>query len=149
MGTHARIDVHQHILPPAWVEWLKSRGIHDGGGIPFPAWSVAGALAMMDDREIATGILSLSTPGVHLDPTKTVDAVARAKAREVNECAAQVARDHRGRFGFFASLTLPDVDGAIEAASYALDTLGASGVILQANTHGRYLGDPADEPLFA
>jgi len=58
-----------------------------------------------------------------------------------------VAADHPGRFGFFATLTQPDVDGALEEARHALDVLGASGVILLTNTHGTYLGDPAHEPL--
>jgi hypothetical protein len=53
------------------------------------------------------------------------------------------------RFGFVATLTLPDVDGAIAEATYALDVLGASGVVLLANTHGTYLGAPEQEPLLA
>ena len=57
---------------------------------------------------IATGILSVSTPGVHLGDA----ALARDKAREVNEFAADVARRMPDRFGFFATLTLPDVEGA-------------------------------------
>ena len=44
---------------------------------------------------------------------------ARWRAR-VNEFAAQVARDHPGRFGFFATLTLPDVDGALAEARVRL-----------------------------
>jgi predicted TIM-barrel fold metal-dependent hydrolase len=70
-------------------------------------------------------------------------------ARRVNELVARAAQDHRARLGFFATLTLPDVDGALAEAEYALDTLGASGVILLANAHGGYLGAPEDEPLLA
>jgi len=91
----------------------------------------------------------VSTPGVHLDASKRRDPVARSRAREVNEFAAGLARDYRERFGFFATLPLPDVDGALHETTYALDTLRASGVILLANTHGRYLGGPEDEPLLA
>lgn len=70
-------------------------------------------------------------------------------ARRVNEFSAQIVRDHPDRLGFFATLTLPDVDGALAEVEYAFDELGATGVILLANTQGRYLGDPADEPLLA
>lgn len=103
----------------------------------------------MDDHEIATAIVSVSTPGVHLTPATRVDPVARAKAREVNEFAARLVADHPGRFGFFATLPLPDVDGSLDEAVHALDVLGASGVVLLANVHGRYLGEPEHEPLFA
>jgi 6-methylsalicylate decarboxylase len=43
---------------------------------------------------------------------------------------------------------LPDVDAAIAEAAYALDTLGLDGVVLLTNLDGRYLGDPALDPLF-
>ena len=146
---HRRIDVHQHVIPPAYGEWLRSRGVHDAGGRELPQWSVEDALGLMDDQDIATGILSVSTPGVHLDESRREDPVARSKARAVNEFAAGLARDYPERFGFFATLPLPDVDGALDAATYALDTLRASGVIALANTHGCYLGGPEDEPLLA
>lgn len=147
--SRRRIDVHHHILPPGYAEWLGARGIRDAGGRALPAWSADGALRLMDEHDIATAVVSVSTPGVHLDARTPRDPVARAKAREVNEVAARLVADHPGRFAFFATLTLPDVDGALEEAAYAFDVLHAAGVILIANTHGRYLGAPEDEPLFA
>ncbi len=149
MTVRRRIDVHQHLLPPSYASWLRSKGIQDAGGRELPTWSVEDALRLMEDHDIAKAILSVSTPGVRLDTGERSDAEARSMAREVNEFAARVVRDHPGRFGFFATLTLPDVDGALEEARYALDTLAASGVILLANTQGRYLGGPEDAPLLA
>src|SRR5262245_55043636 len=149
MTTQRRIDVHQGLGRRVYGEWLRARGIRDAGGRALPEWSVDGALRTMDEHDIASAVLSLSAPGVHLDASKRPDPVARAKAREVNELAARIAHDHPDRFRFFATLTLPDVDGAVREAEYALDTLGASGVILLANTHGQYLGGAEDEPLLA
>ncbi|KAB0499169.1 amidohydrolase family protein [Pseudomonas vancouverensis] len=137
-----RIDTHQHVVPPFYGKWLESRGI-TAGGLPIPSWSVEGALDLMDSNGIATGILSVSTPGVHLGN----DAEARVKAKEVNDFCAEVVDKHPGRFGFFATLTLPDVEGAIEQAEYALTTLKADGVILLANVRGTYLGAPEWDPL--
>ena len=77
------------------------------------------------------------------------DDEAAVWARRVNELAAELVSGRPDRFGFFATLTLPDVDGALAAAEHALDTLGADGVILEANSHGTYLGDPAFDPLMA
>ena len=99
----------------------------------------------MDRHGIATGVLSVSTPGVHLGN----DTEARKWARDVNEYTADLVRADPGRFGLFATLTLPDVEGAIAEAEYALDTLHADGVILLASNAGRYLGDPGFAPLLA
>ncbi|WP_307835269.1 amidohydrolase family protein [Streptomyces adelaidensis] len=44
---------------------------------------------------------------------------------------------------------LPDVDGALAEAAHALDVLHADGVMVLSNAHGRHLGDPAFEPLWA
>jgi hypothetical protein len=126
MKGRRRIDAHQHVLPPRYVSWLRSRGIHDAGGRELPTWSAEDALRVMDEHGIAKAILSVSAPGVHPDPAKRDDAAARAMAREVNEFAARVAHDQPERFGFLATLTLPDVDGALAEAAHALDTLGAS-----------------------
>ena len=112
MTAAARIDVHQHLLPPSYVAALERHGL--GGWAPR-SWSPAGALAMMDEHEIATGVLSLSTPGSHLGD----DAEGRQLARVVNEENAELVKDHPGRFGMFATVSLPDVDGALEAVGYA------------------------------
>ncbi|BBJ43912.1 amidohydrolase [Streptomyces antimycoticus] len=144
MTFPARIDVHQHIVPPLWAETLAAHGL-DSGGWAIPAWSPTSALAMMDQQGIATGVLSVTSPGIHLGS----DAQARDLARAVNEYGAEVVRDHPGRFGHFASVPLPDVDAALTETAHALDTLGADGVVLMSNAHGRYLGDPDFEPLWA
>ncbi|MEV6128076.1 amidohydrolase family protein [Streptomyces violaceusniger] len=144
MTFPARIDVHQHIVPPIWAQTLAAHGL-DSGGWAIPAWSPTSAIAMMDQQGIATGVLSVTSPGVHLGS----DAQARDLARAVNEYGAEVVRDHPNRFGHFASVPLPDVDAALAETAHALDTLGADGVVLMSNAHGRYLGDPDFEPLWA
>jgi 6-methylsalicylate decarboxylase len=144
MTSPDRIDVHQHVLPPRYAGWLREHGIRPGG-IDLPDWSPPAALEFMDGHGIATGVLSVSTPGVHLGN----DTEARKWAREVNEYTAGLVRADPGRFGLFATLTLPDVEGAIAEAGYALDTLHADGVILLASNAGRYLGDPGFAPLLA
>ncbi|MFQ6212454.1 amidohydrolase family protein [Bacillus mobilis] len=137
-----RIDVHQHIVPPGYSRWLVDRGL-TAGGMPLPAWSAEGALAMMDDHGIRSCVMSVSTPGVHLGD----DAEARDKARYVNEYAAEQVKDRPDRFGFFATLTLPDVDGALAEIAHSFDVLGADGVVLLANVRGAYPGDPAFDPV--
>jgi predicted TIM-barrel fold metal-dependent hydrolase len=144
MSQRRRIDTHHHIVPPRYAEWLQAKGV-SAGGLPIPRWSAEAAVDLLDTLDIAAGVLSVSTPGVHLGD----DGEARTMAREVNEFAARICADHPGRFGFFATLTLPDVDGALAETTHAFDTLGADGVVLLANVGGIYLGDASIEPLMA
>ena len=69
-------------------------------------------------------------------------------ARSVNEYCAEMVAAHPGRFGFLATLTLPDLDGALAELDHAYTHLGADGVVLLANVEGIYLGDPRFDPLF-
>lgn len=138
-----RIDTHQHVVPPAYAAWLERMG-QKAGGLPIPDWNTEDAIAFMDRYNIETGILSVSTPGVHLGDAQE----ARRMARLLNEYCADVTARHAGRFGFFATLTLPDIDGSLAELDYAFDVLRADGVVLLANVDGIYLGDPRWDPLF-
>src|SRR5262249_45245391 len=113
MTGRARIDVHHHILPPHYTSWVRAHGIEAAGGRALPEWSAESTLRTMEENGIAKAIVSVSAPGVQLDAKKCDDATARAMAREVNEFSGRVAADHPGRFGFFATLTLPDIDGSL------------------------------------
>ena len=144
MPSAARIDVHQHLIPPTYRTLLDERGL-SAGGWPTPDWDPRAAIAMMDRRSIATGVLSLSAPGVHFGD----DDEARALARSINEYGAELVKERPDRFGQFAVVPLPDVEGAVTEAVYALDELHADGVVLLSNAHGRYLGDKEFEPLWA
>jgi predicted TIM-barrel fold metal-dependent hydrolase len=139
-----RIDVHQHLIPANYRKLLDERGL-TAGGWPTPAWDPSAALAMMDRRGIGTGVLSLSAPGVHFGD----DAEGRAIARSVNEYGAELVKDRPDRFGQFAAVPLPDPDGAVAEAVYALDELHADGLVLLSNANGRYLGEKEFEPLWA
>jgi 6-methylsalicylate decarboxylase len=139
-----RIDVHFHYLSPEYRAKMIDAVGGWPDGFPAPQWSAEATLAMMERTGIATGMLSVSSPGVHFGN----DAQARLIARSVNEFAARTMGDHRGRFGGFASLPLPDVDGALEEIAYALDTLKLDGVVMLTNFNGVYLGDNRLDPVF-
>ncbi|MGI5163679.1 amidohydrolase family protein [Spirillospora sp. CA-253888] len=144
--TPGYIDVHAHFLTDSYVERARRAGHETPDGVPaWPTWSAEAHLELMDRCGIATAMLSISSPGVHFGD----DAAARRLAREVNEDGAQAVRDHPGRFGLFASLPLPDVDGALAEIEHAFDVLDADGVVLETNAHGVYLGDTRLEPVFA
>lgn len=136
-----RIDVHHHHSPPAYVAALTARGL---GEPPTHAWTVERSLADMDRAGVDVAVTSITTPAVSfLDGD-----AARSVARECNEYSARLRADVPGRFGSFAAVPLPDVEGALREVAYALDTLRADGVGLMTSYGGKYLGDPAFAPLF-
>jgi predicted TIM-barrel fold metal-dependent hydrolase len=137
------VDIHHHVLPDFFFA-ATNEADHPVGGIQPPPWSVASALSFIDDAAIDVAITSISTPGVHTGD----DAAARALARRCNEFSADLIREYPNRFGGFACLPLPDVDGALNELHYGLDVLGLDGVVLFSNAMGVYLGDPRLTPLF-
>ncbi|KAH2825275.1 hypothetical protein KXV85_011130, partial [Aspergillus fumigatus] len=137
------IDVHHHILPD--VFWRATNDAHSPvGGITPAPWSKESTLSYMDDAGIDIAITSISTPGVHMGD----DAKARDLARRVNEISAGLIQERPDRFGGFAALPLPDVDGALKELEYGLDVLQLDGVVLFSNARGIYLGDARFRPLF-
>ncbi|HUA33389.1 MAG TPA: amidohydrolase family protein [Candidatus Binataceae bacterium] len=140
-----KIDVHAHYLPPGYADEMRSGGLVHPDGMPdYPKWSVELALEAYDKLGIETGVLSISSPGVHYGN----DAAARRLARKVNEAGAEAVTKHPQRFGLFAALPIPDVEGSLDELAYAMDTLNADGIGLKTNTHGVYLGDAKFEPIF-
>ena len=145
MSRPHRIDVHAHYLAPAYTEALRSAERWLIGGIPVPEWTPELALGFMDRFGIARQMLSVSDPGVEF-----VSADERVPlARACNDFVAGVVADHPGRFGAFAVLPGGDPDAALAESIRALDDLGLDGVGLLSSYDGRYLGDPAFEPLLA
>jgi predicted TIM-barrel fold metal-dependent hydrolase len=141
-----RIDVHSHFLPDAYVAALAKAGLRTvDGGMPIPAWSAQAAIEMMDRQEIATAMVSLSSPSTHfLEPGTRAGLV-----REVNQAGAALVAAHPGRFGFFATLPMPDIAASLAEIRHAFEVLGVDGVILESNIDGAYLGAPAFAPIFA
>ncbi len=140
------IDVHAHFVTSAYIAAARSAGHDLPDGMPrWPDWSAHAHLDLMGRTGIDAAVLSVSSPGTHFGD----NAAARGLAREVNDAGAQIAQDYPGRFGLFASLPLPDTDGALAEISYAFDTLDADGVIMETNAHGAYPGDQRLQPVFA
>ena len=65
----------------------------------------------------------------------------------MNEYTAKIVSQYPERFGFFAFLPMPDLNASIEEARYALDVLGADGVVLLGNARGRYFSEAEFHPL--
>ena len=138
MPTPHRIDVHHHIVSPGFTDELKSLLQP-----PTLNWTPARSIEDMDRAGVATAITSVTTPGVWIGD----HAQGRRLARESNDYAARLAADHPGRFGIFAAVPLPDVDGSLREIEYGIDTLKADGIALFTSYRDRWLGDPAFDPV--
>ena len=98
--------MHHHLAPPAYIADLKK---HQRGAPPTLEWTPEKSLVDMDSSGIATAVLSITTPGVWFGDGD--DAGAATLARACNDYGAKLIADHGRRFGMFAALPLPDVDG--------------------------------------
>jgi predicted TIM-barrel fold metal-dependent hydrolase len=146
-ATPKLIDTHHHFYPPAyqkaWAGWEDQRKIpHLGVQL---SWTREQDLEAMDQNAISTGILSLaSTPGVWFDGGAEK---AHDMARLCCDFGAEMVRDHPGRYGLFAPLSMLDTDATLKEIEYAFDTLKADGVNLQSNYGDKWLGDAAYKPV--
>ena len=108
---------------------------------------------IMDASGIERTILSLTAPGVQ---SITDTALAVKVATDTNDLTRRRFVDaHPGRFSFFACLPTQDGEAAAAELRRAVGELGAVGALINGYTNvgdantGRYLDDPAYEPLWA
>jgi 6-methylsalicylate decarboxylase len=148
-----RIDLHRHYFPAAFLDAQRQSALRQSRpaalGAALEGWSKARTIEAMDRYGIATGILSISTLGPWFGDIEE----SKRLARECNDYAAEMMRDHPDRFGLFAALPLPDPDAALREIDYAFDTLHADGVAIMtsyATTAGTtWPGDASLAPVFA
>ena len=135
-----RIDFHSHAILPSYVEGLKKLNIDAVAeeGFPLPNWSVEAHLKFMEDAEIDFSVLSMPTP--HISNAEV--------ARAINEEFSVLCKKYPDKFGFVATLPLPDVEGSIAEIDYAIKKLGALGFKVASNSDGVYLGDERLNPIF-
>ena len=139
LSAQGIIDVHSHLITSEFLKDLEEHNLLMDEGFPLPKYDVEAHLKWMDEVGIATSVLTLAAP----------QPASRESIRQANEKAAQIKKEHPGRFLFCAALPLPDVDAAIEEAKYALDVLKADGIKLATNARGQYLGVQELDTLFS
>lgn len=137
-------DVQHHFLPGFYAEFLAERGMLKFADMPLPKWSLKKSLAAMDKLNIERALLSLSLPGVHFGD----DSEARELARQSNDFLIDLCETYSDRFGGYASLPLPDIDGALAEYDRVVASGKLNGVILLSNVNGYSPVDESYRPLF-
>ncbi|OBT65741.1 hypothetical protein VE03_03347 [Pseudogymnoascus sp. 23342-1-I1] len=142
-----KIDTHHHFVPDFYAKAVAEAG-GDPSGWPTPRWTPLSSDLIMKRLGIKRAILSCTAPGACiLEGQASYDL-----ARQLNLYAADLRDKQPDKFGFFANLpSLIDTEAALAELTFALDTLGADGVVIftrygDANT---YLGHPTLEPIWA
>ncbi|MHA2222945.1 MAG: amidohydrolase family protein [Candidatus Thorarchaeota archaeon] len=146
------IDLHHHVIPDVYVNTLAEMGIAELSGMVMPAYGPDKCLSDMNKLGIDKAVISTPFAGLpHSDSGFLLknEEFSRRLVRKTNTIISEMIQGHPDRFGGFASVPLPDVDGAFEELEYAMDELHLDGVILLSNSKGMYLGDPELEEFFA
>ncbi|MEJ2216716.1 MAG: amidohydrolase family protein [Gemmatimonadota bacterium] len=155
------IDFHNHYYPPEYIEALRAgpSAVHltvDAEGNPclhYPGdynVAVRGHRdivyrdGVLDDEDVDTQVLSLTTPGTHVEePARAVEL-----ARLVNDAFADVVRRYPGRFAALATLPLNEPAAAADELERAMVELGLPGAMVFSNVNGVALSDLRYLPLW-
>ena len=155
------IDVHNHFYPPGYLEALK-RGEssvtvkYDAAGNPeihYPGdynvavpghRDIAYRQGVLEAEEVDTQIITLTTPGTHVETLK----VAAKLASLVNDDFARIVQERAPRFASLATLPLNDPAASLKELRRAVEELHFPGAMLFSNVNGVALSDERFWPLY-
>ncbi len=155
------IDVHNHFYPP---EYLKALGTlkstitvtYDVDGNPLVHYpgdynvlvkghrDIAYRQEVLDAEGVDVQVISLTTPGTHVETPATATALAAI----TNDAFARIRGERRGRFVPFATLPLCDPAASVREFLRAIDELTFPGAMLFSNVNGAGLDDERFWPLY-
>jgi aminocarboxymuconate-semialdehyde decarboxylase len=155
------IDFHNHYYPPRYMQALQSgqssvRVTVDGAGNPVLHYpgdfnvavrghrDLAYRQEVLDQHGVGMQVLTLTTPGTHVETPATAVRLAALVNDELRE-----AIDTRGtRFTALATLPLNDPPAAARELERAMRQLGLPGAMLFSNVNGVALSDARFNPMY-
>jgi predicted TIM-barrel fold metal-dependent hydrolase len=157
------IDVHNHLYPKDYLDFLNSRSgsprVEQTGPTAYMFWHGPMRLATItnpghydwgprvEDMEkygIDIQVVSLTTPGVELLPNK--EGIVWAK--KVNDRLAEGCREHKGRFYALAALPYQDVEESVKEIERCRNELGARGITMFSNIAGEPIYESQFLPIY-
>ncbi len=99
----------------------------------------------MDKNGIDISVLSVTSPGVQLEP----DTATSVKiAKQLNDMLAEQISQYPTRFSGFCTLALQDPKDAADELERCVKELGMKGALLNGHTNGMYLDEPQFFPVW-
>ncbi len=155
------IDVHNHYYPPAYIDALRRgpsnvRITEDAEGNPWLHYpgdynvavrghrDIAYRAEVLEQEGVATQVVSLTTPGTHVE----TPARALELSRLVNDHFAETVQQRAPRFSALATLPLNDPRASARELERALTRLGLPGAMLFSNVNGVALSDEQFRPVY-
>jgi aminocarboxymuconate-semialdehyde decarboxylase len=155
------IDFHNHFYPPEYLEALRSGPSNvtvsvDSEGNPvlhYPGdynTAVRGHRDLeyreqvLEQHGIDKQILTLTTPGTHVETSQRAVALARL----VNDAFAAITEKRPRRFAALATLPLNEPEASVIELERAYRQLGLKGAMLFSNVNGTPLSDTRFWPLY-
>ena len=155
------IDFHNHFYPPEYLEALRSGPSNvtvsvDSEGNPvlhYPGdynTAVRGHRDLeyreqvLEQHGIDKQILTLTTPGTHVETSQRAVALARL----VNDAFAAITEKRPRRFAALATLPLNEPEVSVIELERAYRQLGLKGAMLFSNVNGTPLSDTRFWPLY-
>ena len=155
------IDFHNHYYPPEYLKALGPTGstlklTTDDQGNPVVHYpgdynvmvpghrDIAYRQTVLDKEGVDVQIISLTTPGTHVDVPKVADALARV----TNDAFARVKADRGTRFIPLATLPLCDPKASLTEFVRAMDQLKFPGAMLFSNVNGIGLDEQQFWPIY-
>ncbi|MEU6403381.1 amidohydrolase family protein [Streptomyces sp. NPDC046985] len=134
LETDGTIEGRSPVKPVKQADWERRLGDFTEFRLPE-----------MDEAGIDMQVLSLTAPGIQMQPDPKV---AVADARAANDFLAAVVRERPDRFQGLAAVPLQDPDQAVAELRRAVDELGLCGVLVNDHTLGHYLDEPRYAPFW-
>jgi len=138
-----KIGLEEHFMMPSFLDYLAEtkqniRPELYAKAVPLLSDFGNSRLDTMDQNGVDYVVLSLSGPGVQIEPdTKR----ATRMARECNDYLAKQTHLRPNRYGGFAHLALQDPQGAADELERCMSQLGFKGALINGATNGVYLDD--------
>lgn len=155
------IDFHSHFYPQAYLDLVLAgqsaiKATRDPAGNPvlhYPGdYNIVVKAhrdaevrqAALDEEAISLQVLTLTTPGTHVEEPERAIGLARL----VNDSFATIVKARPQRFTALATLPLNDTQGSVDELGRAMTDLGLKGAMLFSNVMGTPLADQRFWPLY-